>query len=354
VTAPEPRSPETAPAVDALLLQRFPQARRRLAFLRLGTGPTPVRALSELPGGGPEIWVKDESGYGGPWGGNKVRKLEWILPDVQRRHRRTILTFGALGTNHGLATALYARELGIDTAIALVDQPVDEHVRAQLERLRASGATLHFTHSKGRTAVAAPLLIARHCKPLPPYLLPAGGSSPLGTLGYVEAGLELAAQIRAGDLPEPERVFVAVGSGATAAGLALGLRLSGLRIPLSAVVVNDLLRLDARSLQRLARRSARLLRRRGAAVDSDYERIGGELEVTRRWLGAGYGEPTAESREALRIAAARGLDLDPVYTAKAFAAVLGERAESRTGEGPWLFLHTHGPRPASPPPAVAG
>jgi len=358
VDTPAPRAGDPAPAAgdgaDSLLLQLFPTARRKLPFLRLGSAPTPVRQLTDLPGGGPEVWVKDESRYGGPWGGNKVRKLEWILPDVQRRHRRTILTFGALGTNHGLATALYARELGISTAVALVDQPVDAHVRAQLDRLRASGATLHFTHTPARTTAVAPLLIARHCSPLPPYVLPAGGSSPIGTLGYVEAGLELAAQIRAGELPEPERVFVAVGSGATAAGLALGLRMAGLRISVTGVVVNDLLRLDLRSLQRLARRAARLLRRRGAVVDSDYERIGAQLDVTRRWLGAGYGEPTAESREALRTAAARGLELDPVYTAKAFAAVLGEREESRAGDGPWLFLQTHGPRTDGPPPDAAG
>ena len=98
------------------------------------------------------MWLKDDGRYGdGPWGGNKVRKLEWILPDARRRGRGTILTFGALGTNHGLATALYAREHGLRVALALVDQPLDDHVRAQLERLRGSGATLHFTHDKART-----------------------------------------------------------------------------------------------------------------------------------------------------------------------------------------------------------
>src|SRR5690606_22680924 len=109
VSPPESPAADAAAApagADSLLLQRFPQVRRRLPYMRLGSAPTPVRQLTDLPGGGPEIWVKDESGYGGPWGGNKVRKLEWILPDARRRRRRTILTFGALGTNHGLATAL--------------------------------------------------------------------------------------------------------------------------------------------------------------------------------------------------------------------------------------------------------
>ena len=164
--------------------------------------------------------------FGTAWGGNKVRKLEWILPDAKRRGKRTILTFGALATNHGLATALYAREQGLRCAIALVDQPVDDHVRAQLERLRASGATLHFTHTKARTVAAAPWLLLRHRLP---YVLPAGGSSPLGALGYVEGALELAEQVRDGALPEPTHVVCAAGSGGTAAGLLLGLRMAGLR-----------------------------------------------------------------------------------------------------------------------------
>ena len=81
--------------------------------------------------------MKDDGAYGSIYGGNKVRKLEWILPDVAARGRRTIVTVGALGTNHGLATALYARERGLRCAVALVDQPVDDHVRRQLRPARA-------------------------------------------------------------------------------------------------------------------------------------------------------------------------------------------------------------------------
>lgn len=327
----------------ALLHERFPELRERLPFVRLGDGPSPVRRLEGVDGRGNDLWVKDEGAYGGPWGGNKVRKLEWVLPDVKRRRRRTVLTFGALATNHGLATALYAREVGLGAALALVDQPVDDHVRAQLERLRASGATLHFTHTRARTVAALPWLLARHASPLPPYVLPAGGSSPVGALGYVEVALELAEQVRAGELPEPAWAVVAVGTGGTAAGLALGLRLAGLRTRVLAVVVNDLLRLDERMLARLAGRSARLLARRDATLPPGLEAVGASLVVTRDWLGAGYGQATPESNLAREVAA--GVGLDPVYTAKAFAGLLGESAAGRLS-GPLLFLQTHGPRSA--------
>ena len=313
------------------LHERFPELRETLPHVPLGEGPTPVRPL---PGLGDDLWLKDEGPYGSMWGGNKVRKLEWILPDAKRCGRRTILTFGALGTNHGLATALYAREQGLRCAIALVDQPVDDHVRAQLARLESSGATLHRTHTKARTIAAAPWLLARHRRP---YVLPAGGSSPVGALGYVETAFEIAAQVRDGVLPEPARVAVAVGSGGTAAGLMLGLRLAGLRTKVLGIVVNDTLKLDHRTLTRLACRSARLLRQRGAEVQDPEP---GDLSVTRGWLGAGYGHPTPESQRAIALAREKeGLDLDPVYTAKAMAGALA--VEER---GPLLYLHTHGPR----------
>ena len=275
------------------LHERFPELRETLPHVALGEGPTPVRPLAGLGDG---LWLKDEGPYGSMWGGNKVRKLEWVLPDAKRRGRRTILTFGALGTNHGLATALYARDQGLRCAIALVDQPLDDHVRAQLKRLESSGATLHRTHTKARTIAAAPWLLARHRRP---YVLPAGGSSPVGALGYVETAFEIAAQVRDGALPEPARVAVAVGSGGTAAGLMLGLRLAGLRTKVLGIVVNDTLKLDHRTLTRLARRSARLLRRRGAEVQDPEP---GDLSVTRGWLGAGYGHPTPESQRAIALA----------------------------------------------------
>lgn len=326
-----------------LLHERFPELRETLPFRRLGVAPPPLRRLDEPVGG--DLWVQDDGAYGGPWGGNKVRKLEWVLADARRRGARTVLTFGALATNHGLATALYAREAGLRAALALVDQPVDDHVRAQLERLRRSGATLHFTHNRARTIAALPWLVARHSSPRPPYLLPTGGSSPVGALGYVEAGLELAARVEADELPEPAHVVVALGSGGTAAGLALGLRLGGLRTRVVAVVVNDLLRLDAEVVARLARRSARVLRRRGAALPAGADIRAEDVTVIDDQLGPGYGHPTRASERALARGREHGLVLDPVYTAKAFAAVLAGGGDSvRLGGGPVLFIRTHGPR----------
>lgn len=305
----------------------FPRAADSLPFHRLGTAPTPV---SQFDG----LWFKDEGVYGdGGWGGNKVRKLEWILPALAARGCRQLVTVGATGTNWGLAAALYGREFGIDTALALIDQPMDAHVAAQLERLEDSGASVHRTRTKARTMALAPWLFARHMRGLrAPAYLPAGGSSPVGALGYVEAALELAGQVRAGELPEPAHIVTAVGSGGTAAGLALGLAVAGLRTRVHAVVVNDTLPLGKGDLLKLAGQSARLL---GTPVPEL------AMDVTRDWLGQGYGHPTAAGQAALEWGAERGLQLDPVYSAKACAAAMDLMA---AGTGPVLLLGTYGPR----------
>ena len=311
-----------------------------LPSVRLGASPTTVRRLDGLDVDA-EVWLKDEGQFGdGGWGGNKVRKLEWIIPEAHRRGRSTLFTVGGIGTHWGLAAALYGREHGLRTVLGLVDQPVDYHVRGQLRRLADSGATLHRYRTVGRLKLAAPWILARHATGgRLPYYLPAGGSSPVGTLGYVETALEIASQVASGVMPEPGTVVTAVGSGGTAAGLALGLRMAGLRTRVLGVVVNDSFRLDAVTVSRLARRTSELLRSRGADVTIE---IGpGDLTASDEWMGQTYGATTTAGAEALALAAGWGLELEPVYTAKALGAVRSIGADL---DGPVLLLQTHGPR----------
>jgi D-cysteine desulfhydrase len=295
--------------------------------------------------GGVEVWLKDESTFGdGGWGGNKVRKLEWIIPEARRRAVRTLFTVGGIGTHWGLAAALYGREHGLRTVLGLVDQPVDDHVRAQLARLEASGAELHRYRDPRRLRLAAPGLIALATlrdRRLPWYL-PAGGSNAFGALAYAETGFEIAAQVEDGVLPEPATVVTAVGSGGTAAGLALGLRLAGLRTRVFGVVVNDAFPLDAPVIARLANRTADLLRDRGATAP--IARVE-PADVTMRtdWLGATYGDPTPASIEAVDAAERDELHLEPVYTGKSLAAIRDPARSDQLPE-PILWLNTHGPR----------
>jgi len=225
-----------------------------------------------------------------------------------------------------------------------VDQPVDDHVREQVERIRRSGAHVYRTRGKYRTYLAAPWILLRHAdlrERRLPYFLPVGGSSPLGCLGFVEAGLELAGQVGRDELPEPTHVVVALGSGGTAAGLAAGLRIAGLRTRVVGVVVNDRTPVDRRTVARLANRTLALLRRRGA--DPGVPPIDpADLGSERAWLGRGYGHRTPEAEHARDLARRReGLLLDPVYTAKAMAALMALRERGAFG-GPVLFWNTYG------------
>jgi len=310
----------------------------------LGEGPTPVRELTHLgeQRGQAPIWIKDDGAYSA-LGGNKARKLEWLLADARRRRKRTILTGGALGTNHGLVTALFARRLGMRTVLVLVPQPESAHVRRQLERIRATGAELHFPRGVWRAyALAAWLMLGRASPPANlPYFLRPGGSVPLGCVGYVEAAIELSEQIRAGELPEPSHLVVALGSGGTAAGLLAGLRLAGLRSRLVCVLVNDLVRVDERTVARLARRTLRLLRKRGSSV-REIEVAAAEIEIERGWLGPGYGHSTPAADRATRLLGEReDIVLEPVYTAKAVAAMLDLNRHGAFGPGPLLYWHTY-------------
>lgn len=313
--------------------------------LALGAGPTRVSRIDALGiPHGPDVWIKDDGTYG-RFGGNKARKLEWLLADARAHGRRTVLTSGAIATNHGLATALYARDLGMKAVLVLVPQPVDDHVRRQLSLIRASGAEIHFAGSPTvATALSAALLARRPPRgERRPHLILPGGSSPLGCIGYALAGLELGRQVAAGMLPEPAHVVVALGSGGTAAGLALGLRLAGLRSRLHPILVNDLTPMGAGAVTRLARRTQALLRRRGATLPQVLIDPAA-IKVHTEWLGAGYGHSSAAGAAASERFAAAGIELEPVYTAKAAAALLALAVRGDLGHGSVLFWNTHDSR----------
>jgi D-cysteine desulfhydrase len=324
-----------------------------LERVRLGNGPTPVRQLTELgdEAGEAPVWIKDDGAYSDV-GGNKARKLEWLLADARRRRKRTVLTGGALGTNHGLATATFAARLGMRTILVLVPQPETEHVRAQLSRLRSSGAELHLAPGLVTSYLLGAWLIA--CRTGrgqgSPYRIPPGGSNALGSIGYVDAAFELAGQIERGELPEPSHVVVALGSGGTSAGLLAGMTLAGMRARLVCILVSDIIRMDARRIAARARRTLTTLGRHGVDV-SGASPAARDLMVETDWLGAGYGHPTQAGERATRLFADRvEVTLEPVYTAKAVAAVLELNRRGAFGAGPLLYWHTYTPSNANPVP----
>ncbi len=332
-------------AVTAIALERrFPVLAGRLPRRPLAALPTPVEPMAALGRGAgiPELWVKRDDLTGQPYGGNKVRKLEWLLADALAQGRRTVLTTGALGSNHALATTIYARALGLRALLVLIPQPVTSHVTQTLLLDHAFGATIHAVPSIGaaRRRVIA-LLVGGALRRDRPYLVPTGGSSAIGTLGYVNAGLELGEQVAAGALPEPAAVVVPLGSGGTVAGLVAGLKLAGLGTRVVAVRVTDLLPPPPRFLARLANRALAVLSRLGADVPR--LAIGADDVIVRsEWLGPGYGAVTPAGLEVQRrIAETERLTVETTYGAKALAAALVIAHEPAWRGRPLLFWHTY-------------
>jgi D-cysteine desulfhydrase len=321
------------------LLRRFPAlaALPRVPFIEV---PTPVEplALAGLPTA--TCFVKRDDACCPLYGGNKPRKLEFVIGAAAARGSRRLVTTGGVGTHHGLATTLLGRTQGMATTLVVVPQPPSESVREQLRALLAYGAELRFARGVPGAAAAVLHVLARSAlRGERPTWVPTGGSSALGDIGFVSAAFELADQVAAGVLPEPGEIYVAVGSGGTLSGLVLGAKLAGLRARIVGVLVTDILPPTPRRLAALARSTLARLRRLDPGIP-ERAPAPDDFELTRAQLGAGYGAATEAGREAAREAAGAGLHLDPVYTSKCLAEVL---ARWRTGRArpPLLFWNSY-------------
>ena len=278
------------------------------------TGPTPVRRV-EIDGRAP--WVKDEARAGVPYGGNKVRKLAWLLADAVEAGVTDVLTVGATGSHHVVATATYARTLGIRTHAVLFPQPETAHVLRNAALVAERCATVRRVPgwTRGALALASQAARIRHETGRTPRILPAGGSNALGTLGWLHAGLELAEQIRRGELPAPRRIYVPFGTGGTAAGLWAGLALAGSNAEIVAVRVVTRAVANRLTLERLAR-GALALHGTGARL--------GPLRITDAQYAGGYGRFDEAIARAVAAGRDAGLAVETTYSGKALAACLAE------------------------------
>lgn len=305
------------------LLDRFPGL-ATLPRLSLRSGPTPVESLESLA---PNLWMKRDDLTALPVGGNKIRSLEFLLGGVGAGDR--IATVGSRGSTHALATAIHGRALGASVSVGLWPQemnPEAEQVHDELRRVAAS--RLDFLSP----AFALPWLWWRGMRG--DRTIPAGGTSPLGMLGHVNAALEVAEQVRFGVLPEPKQIVVPLGSGGTAAGLALGFSIAGMR-PLI---------IAARVVPKVVGRASRVARLANA-TRAFIERLADvrlpgvpdwKIRVVSNVYGGAYGRALARATEsAARLGQASEVTLDATYAAKAFTAAL-----DATRDVPTLFWLT--------------
>lgn len=304
------------------LLRRFP-ALADIPRASLGAFPTPVETVS-LPGG--QLMIKRDDVSGVAVGGNKVRGLEWLLGGLRPDER--VLTVGPRGSTHGLATALCARELGAHATIVRWNQRMNDAARRVDARLLRAGTVFDAIWVSAAYAVAGSMRLRSRVR-----WIGAGGASPLAMLGHVNAALELVDQVARRECALPTTVFVPLGTGGTAAGLAVGFRIAGVstRVVGVRVVPRAIGRL--KRVLRLARGVSRLIERRTGQRVPIVTPL--DLRVEHAFYGGTYGKPLADppDERALQLT---GIRLDDTYSRKAFAAAVAHA--SAGGERTMFWL----------------
>ena len=320
------------------LFAAYPALRDQLAREPLAEDRTPVHALKRLLAG--NIWIKRDDQCSFLYGGTKIRKIEFLMGEARAAEKSRIVALGAAGSHFLLASAVCAKRLGIELEAVICDQPMATAARQNLLALFDQSATLRYGGSQWRAAAYFGSRLLRRKKT--EYFLPAGGSSPLGTVGVVNAAFELKAQIESGMMPPPAMVVCALGSGGTLAGLALGAQLAGLESEVVGVRVyperiGPLPTATAGRVCRLMKNTLRLLRHLSPNIPNLRIHV---PRILGNYIGRGYAIPNPSGETAKRrLAESEGIQLESTYTAKTFAAVLDLR-RNLSDPAPVLYWHS--------------
>lgn len=317
---------------EPAIFDEFPKLRDRIPWVRIGNFPTPVDECPSLARelGIGSLFIKRDDLTNPDYGGNKVRKLEYLLPHAKKFGFKTLLTLGGIGSNHLLATTIHGNAQDFKTIGVVTPQPVTPHVMKNMLLYAHYGTELHLAPTMAAIPAKVIEAIARHTLDgEPPYVIPGGGSSAVGATGYIDAAFELRKQIEAGMLPEPDYIFVANGSSGTAAGLNAGCWAAKLKSKVVSIKVAEWIMSNPITLARLATLACVRLH----AGDGSFPFkvfLPNELEFRTDFFGGEYGRHTQEGDEAVEIMKEFAcLNLEGVYTGKTSAGLI---AAARSGE----------------------
>ncbi len=320
------------------LAATYPVLGKRLPKIQLANLPTPLEEYSiDTQAGTRSILVKRDDLSSTSYGGNKVRKLEYVLRRAVDRNAARVATFGSVGSNHALATAIHARNIGLECTCFLAHQARTPKVPYTLNMHRRLGTEIV---RYGGDIDTLPLF-RKYLQNRRTWVIPLGGSSWLGAVGFVNAGLELAAQLAGGTLSFPERIYIANGTMGSVAGLLLGLAAVELPTEVHAVRVVDSGLTNRAGLDRLLDKTAHLLNRYDASFD-----VGTAERVRLRWrdefFAGGYAKFDETTEQAVGMArASAGLGLETTYTGKAMAALVHDLQLPDYDGQNYLFWNTY-------------
>lgn len=317
------------------LFQAYPGLHSKLPYIKLAALPTPVAKLSSISQDlGCEIYIKRDDLSGGIdqdgnalYGGNKVRKLEFLLAQAKFLGAEKVMTFGCVGSNHAVATAVHACRLAMKPICMLKHQPPSHMVQQNLLHHLCSGTELHYSANNDARKLLAIMIWLEHYKQdgKTPYIIPTGGSNVLGTIGFVNAVFELVDQIKQGVVPAPTHIYVACGSCATTAGILLGCKAAGLDAQVVAIAVEpDEQDMFAKRIDQLFKETNNYLH----TLDNSFPVCSysyNDLRISLDFTGAGYGIFSPEGQDGAKyLWQQESLKLEGTYTAKAFAGMLAD------------------------------
>lgn len=327
--APRPRVPQN-PAMQIDRLPRFPLA-------QLPTPLEPLPALSRQLGG-PELWIKRDDQTGLALGGNKTRKLEFLVGQALAQGADTLITAGAAQSNHCRQTAAAAAKAGLKCELILNGQP-PQVPNGNLLLNEILGAKAHWIQRPQRAAKLRELPEQLRAAGRKPYVIPVGGSNGVGATGYVLAMLELMEQLRSTGR-QVDHIFFGTSSSGTQAGILLGAKLAGYTGQLHGLSIDK----DDPEHKEYEKEVAQIANECASYIGSSVRVTEADVQVVYGYTGEGYGVVGILEREAIRLMAqCEGILLDPVYAGRAFGALLDliRKKSFRHGETV-LFWHTGG------------
>jgi D-cysteine desulfhydrase len=331
---------------DRALFKRFPELAGKLPFITLGEMPTPVKPLASLGKiiGVADLWVKCDDISAPVYGGNKIRKLEFLLADALEQGCSTVLTFGGLGSNHALATSINCQRLGLQCIAILTPEPATDAVRRTLRYHQHLGTRLEVANRYADARATADRVIAE-LGTANVYEVPFGGSSWVGATGFVNAGLELAAQIDAHQSGRPDVIYLGCGTAGSTAGLALGLQLAGLATRIEAIQVTPESIQPARLFRQLFAATGQHLHALDLSIRPE-ELSSSRVNVRQDQLGEGYAIPTEAAVEAAQLMLqAENMPSSLTYTGKTMAALIADSRAGLLADKRVLFWNTYNSRP---------
>jgi D-cysteine desulfhydrase len=316
------------------MIKRFPKS------LDLAIKSTPIERLKNFPEfpKGYEIFIKRDDLTGFFLSGNKIRKLEFIFPDVLKKNADTLITCGGFQSNHARATAILGSQLGLKSVLVLFgeDSPV---VDGNLFLNKLVGAGIKYIPQNRYEELKAIMIeVSSQLKKegRRPYIIPEGASNELGVWGYIKASLEMKKQLEKMKV-KIDKIVTAVGSGGTYAGLFLGSKIFDWEVQIYGINVKDTAQIFIDRIYELM-----MLTKEKFKLNVDLEKE--EIQIIDGYVGEGYAKSKKEELDLIRsMAENTGIILDPVYTGKAMYGLLDQLRKEKFPKGERiLFLHTGG------------